>query len=121
MLRIALVVVMAGCGAGRLPGAPDVGATCASQEPECSSRATVAICEGGRWAEYECPSDCSNTQSRRCDWSKVTLGSECPASFGGGALACNAAGTAALSCRGGVVVETTCPRCNRTDSGFDCW
>jgi hypothetical protein len=111
MLRVLVIVALAGCGPARLPGAPEPGKACDGQTPECSSVASISICESGKWADYGCPSSCSNAQATRCDWSKAQVGDECPASMEGLAVGCNATGTAGLGCRGGLIAETPCPRC----------
>ena len=111
MRLVLIAVVMMGCGPARLPGAPEPGKACTDDVPECSSTASISICEGGLWADYDCAGGCSNAQAKRCDWSKATAGDECPASMDGLAVGCNAAGTAGIACRGGVIVETACPRC----------
>lgn len=117
-MRLLAIVVVMGCG---LPGAQPTGSGCTDEVPECFSDTRVSICEGGKWADYACPSRCSNNQPKVCDWSQAKVGEACPASFDGvGGVACNADGTALIGCRSGKWAEVRCPYCRPGGGGFLC-
>jgi len=119
---LVVAVVVSACGAPRLPGAPIPGKACTTEKPECSSADSVSICESGKWADYACPSNCSNNQTTRCDWAQAKVGEECPKSFEGAAMSCNAEGAGLIGCLDGVVAEMPmrCPVCVDQGWGFTC-
>ena len=124
MRALLVVVVLMGCACGspRLPGAPIQGKACTTEKPECSSADSVSICEMGKWADYSCPSNCSNNQTTRCDWSQAKMGEACPKSFEGSAMFCNATGTGLVGCLDGGITEMPmrCPSCVVHAWGITC-
>jgi hypothetical protein len=120
MRVILLAVVMLGCGPSRLPGPPVVGSACAAGSAgECTTSASVAYCEEGKWAEYACPSECRNAQEPRCNWELSGLGDTCPKSFEGSGFCATA--LRLFVCSEGKYVARECPGgCAREGDVFSC-
>lgn len=126
-MRLILVAVLAlGCGAPRLPGAPETGTACAGDEPKCMTAVSVGTCIDRKWTEWPCVDECSNDTTPRCEKMLPTkAGESCaPGSINGGAVACVAAdggpSMAILRCRGGVAAQEECVRCANHGLGFIC-
>ena len=113
-----MVVVMAGCGALPLPGAPQLGTACdATSVMECYSQEEIAFCNSGKWDAYPCTARCSNEQKPRCTI-RMTAGDTCPASWEG-AGGCVDGVTQAL-CEGGKWVHHSCGQCDQQSWGSSC-
>lgn len=120
MRALILVVVMMGCGPARLPGAPEPGKACAAGAMgECTTSATVAYCEDGKWVEYNCPGECRNAQSPRCNWDLSMLGDACPKSFEGTAFC--ATSVRMFKCTNGHYAAMDCANtCTATSQAIEC-
>lgn len=107
MLKALVVVVaVSGCGVQPFPGAPVAGAKCNATRPECVTPGEISYCEGGKWVEYACPSECRNLQGQRCDWLTQKAGDACVSE---GVSTCAEDGTHLVQCSSGKIVFTACP------------
>lgn len=83
-MLFAVVVVASSCSPAPLPGAPKLGSACESSAArECYTEASIAFCDGGKWAEYPCENRCSNAQDPKCTLEKRHPGEPCPVSWEG--------------------------------------
>jgi len=114
-----VVLVMAGCGAAPLPGAPQLGTACdqATTVWECYSAQDVAFCNGGTWDSYPCEARCSNEQKPRCTV-KISEGAECPSSWENTGRCVS--GTQQALCQGGKWVYHSCGTCDQQSWGSSC-
>lgn len=112
-MLLVVVVVMSACGPSPLPGAPKLGAACDAMTDarECYTEASIAFCDGGKWAEYPCADRCSNAQSPKCELAVPTAGTACPASWDGAGMC---GGDVLLLCTDGKWKSCECRSCNNS-------
>lgn len=119
MLRtITLMLVMAGCGAAPLPGAPQLGTTCdAGALWQCYTSTSFALCESGAWQEYACADTCDPSGSGKCS-PLIVNGAACPKSMAGDQYCADSKTQG--TCTGGKWVLKSCVSCVPNGSLSSC-
>lgn len=122
---VPMTVIVVGCG---LPP-PAPGVACGDAGPVCVSATSALVCEGGKWAAYDCPGPmgCADNHVETydasivtpkptfntgflCDWRPLGRGAACPDV--NTRTLCGLDGGAFMRCDDGVVSEMTCARCD---------